>query len=60
MLSEWMKVMIDEIARKKAEADGARQELQRRAEEQRTSSTAAGPDASPSVHGSARHELNRG
>jgi hypothetical protein len=30
MTSEWMKVMLDEIARKKAEADEARLEQQRR------------------------------
>jgi hypothetical protein len=30
MSSEWMKVMLDEIARKKAEAEQARLELERR------------------------------
>jgi hypothetical protein len=30
MTSEWMKVMLDEIARKKAEAEDARLEDQRR------------------------------
>jgi hypothetical protein len=30
MNSEWMKVMLDEIARKKAEADQERRELERR------------------------------
>ena len=30
MTSEWMKVMLDEIARKKAEAEEARLEQQRR------------------------------
>jgi len=30
MNSDWMKVMLDEIARKKAEADEARIELERR------------------------------
>lgn len=34
MLSEWMKVMIEEIARKKAEAESAQLEQQRRREEQ--------------------------
>jgi hypothetical protein len=43
MLSEWMKVMIDEIARKKAEADSARIEQQRRLDEQPT-----GPSSDPS------------
>jgi hypothetical protein len=31
MTSEWLKVMLDEIARKKAEAEEARLEEQRRA-----------------------------
>ena len=35
MISEWMKVMLEEIARKKADAEQARVEEQRRAEEQR-------------------------
>jgi hypothetical protein len=30
MSSEWMKVMLEEIARKKAEAEQAQQELDRR------------------------------
>jgi hypothetical protein len=30
MSSEWMKVMLDEIARKKSEANEARAELERR------------------------------
>jgi hypothetical protein len=34
MSSEWMKVMLEEIARKKAEAEQARIEEQARAEEQ--------------------------
>ena len=34
MISEWMKVMLEEIARKKAEAEQARIEEQARAEEQ--------------------------
>ena len=33
MTSEWMKVMLDEIARKKLEAEQARVEEQTRAEE---------------------------
>ncbi len=33
MTSEWLKIMLDEIARKKAEADQARLERQRRIEE---------------------------
>ena len=33
MISEWMKVMLDEIARKAAEAEHARLEEQRRREE---------------------------
>jgi hypothetical protein len=31
-MSEWMKVMLDEIARKRTEADQARDELKRRGE----------------------------
>jgi hypothetical protein len=34
MSSEWMKVMLDEIARKESEAEEARLELERRAAEQ--------------------------
>ena len=33
MISEWMKVMLEEISRKKAEAEQARIEEQRRREE---------------------------
>ncbi len=33
MSSEWMKVMLDEIARKKAQAEQARAELERRSAE---------------------------
>jgi hypothetical protein len=33
MISEWMKVMLDEISRKKAEAEQARVEEQRRGDE---------------------------
>ncbi len=33
MSSEWMKVMLDEISRKKAEAEQAQQELERRRDE---------------------------
>ncbi len=35
MTSEWMKVMLEEIERKKAEAEQARIEEERRAEERR-------------------------
>jgi hypothetical protein len=35
MSSEWMKVMLEEISRKKAEAEQARLEDQRRSEDQR-------------------------
>ena len=34
MSSEWMKVMLEEISRKKAEAEQARMEEQARADEQ--------------------------
>jgi hypothetical protein len=33
MISEWMKVMLEEISRKKAEAEQARAEEQRRLDE---------------------------
>ena len=33
MISEWMRVMLEEIARKKAEAEQARAEEQQRAKE---------------------------
>jgi hypothetical protein len=36
MTSEWMKVMLEEIERKKAEAEQARIEEERRAQERRT------------------------
>jgi hypothetical protein len=35
MSSEWMRVMLEEIARKKAEAEQARVEERRRAEDKR-------------------------
>jgi hypothetical protein len=35
MISEWMKVMLEEISRKKAEAEQARAEEQRRRDERR-------------------------
>ena len=34
MTSEWMKVMLDEIERKRADAEQAQMELKRRREEQ--------------------------
>jgi hypothetical protein len=42
MISEWMKVMLDEIARKKIEDEQARIEEQRRRDEQRPSDKHAG------------------
>jgi hypothetical protein len=47
MTSEWMKVMLEEIARKKAEAEQARSEEQVRAEEQRRSDDARGSHDQP-------------
>ena len=41
MISEWMKVMLEEIARKKAEAEQAQLELERRLDEQKTPPPAA-------------------
>ena len=43
MISEWMKVMLEEISRKKAEAEQARLEDQRRAEEHRSQGETGGP-----------------
>jgi hypothetical protein len=43
MSSEWMKVMLDEIARKKAEDEQAQAELERRRDEQRTQPPANAP-----------------
>jgi hypothetical protein len=44
MSSEWMKVMLEEIARKKAEAEQSRIEEQRRADERRRSDEAVAHD----------------
>ena len=41
MSSEWMKVMLDEIARKKSEATEAQAELERRGGEQKANSSSA-------------------
>jgi len=43
MSSEWMKVMLDEIARKKAEAEQAQEESERRRVEERTPPAANAP-----------------
>jgi hypothetical protein len=43
MSSEWMKVMLDEIARKKAEAEQAQEEAERRRDEQPTPPAATAP-----------------
>ena len=44
MISEWMKVMLEEIARKKAEAEEVRAEQRRRSAERRQ---AQGPPHAP-------------
>ena len=44
MISEWMKVMLEEISRKKAEAEQARAEEQVRAEEQARADERTRPD----------------
>ena len=46
MSSEWMKVMLEEIARKKAEAELAREEEQVRNEEQRRVGDSGAPPRS--------------
>ena len=43
MMSEWLKVMLEEVARKKADAEQAQLEQQRRREE----SAPPPPDSSP-------------
>jgi len=42
MISEWMRVMLEEIARKKTEAEQARAEELRRAQEHRSAPTTSG------------------
>ncbi len=49
MTSEWLKVMLDEIARKKAEAAQARDEQQRRAEKGRVEEHPRADRSAPSV-----------
>ena len=43
MISEWMKVMLEEISRKKAEAEQARAEQQLRDDERRREAPTAAP-----------------
>ena len=45
MSSEWMRVMLEEIARKKAEAEQARVEERQRAEDKRRGEERQGVDA---------------
>ena len=47
MTSEWMKVMLDEIERKKVEAEQAQLERERRREEQAAAPTATPLDGAP-------------
>ena len=47
MTSEWMKVMLDEIERKKTEAEQARLEFERRREDQAAATHRAPPDDPP-------------
>ena len=44
MTSEWMKVMLEEVARKKADAEQAQLEQQRRREEQPAQPPPDSPD----------------
>jgi hypothetical protein len=44
MTSEWMKVMLEEVARKKADAEQAQLEQQRRCEEQPAQPPPDSPD----------------
>jgi hypothetical protein len=56
MNSEWMKVMLEEIARKRAEAEQAQSELQRRREDRGAPPPAAPPIGPPSTAPSPRSE----
>jgi hypothetical protein len=47
MNSEWMKVMLEEIARKKADAEQEQLELQRRSEDRGAQPPTATPPAAP-------------
>jgi hypothetical protein len=47
MNSEWMKVMLEEIARKKADTEQAQWELQRRSEDRARPPTATPPAVPP-------------
>ncbi|MDB6098559.1 MAG: hypothetical protein QOK23_150 [Gammaproteobacteria bacterium] len=46
-MSEWMKIMLEEISRKKAEAEQARIEEQRRGEEGEESALCYSPRSAP-------------
>jgi hypothetical protein len=46
-MSEWMRVMLEEIARKKAEAEQIRAEAQRRGDERGRSNEGGRSDGSP-------------
>jgi hypothetical protein len=47
MSSEWMKVMLDEIARKKAEAEQDQRELERRSAEHRNTGDGTDHEVEP-------------
>lgn len=47
MSSEWMRVMLDEIARKKAQAEQAQIELERRRQEEEAASSDPSTEAAP-------------
>jgi hypothetical protein len=47
MMSEWLKVMLEEIARKKSEAEDARLEAQQRAAADGTGRAPSAPDGAP-------------
>ncbi len=57
MLSEWMKVMLEEIARKQADAEQAEAERLLRSQEQ---SDSASPGAIPAAAGVAIADAHRG
>jgi hypothetical protein len=59
MISEWLKVMLDEIARKKAESEQARIEAERRGDDQARGDGPAGGDGPSSGDEQRRREEGR-
>jgi hypothetical protein len=57
MSSEWMRVMLEEIARKKTEADDAQAELERRGAE--AANPAGGPTPAAAMPGAATPDVTQ-